>query len=88
MFQTFEAKSNSIFSKSLNISHKFHGKVFAIFILEKTIKKMKQLLVLILSVVLLSSCGVFGPNPEYYQGMTEKKFLRQNEFPIHQYLQQ
>lgn len=40
---------------------------------------MKQLLILILSVVLLGSCGVFGPNPEYYQGMTEKKFLRQND---------
>ncbi|MCH6199254.1 hypothetical protein MMU07_06685 [Aquiflexum sp. LQ15W] len=43
---------------------------------------MKQLLILILSIVLLGSCSVFGPNPEYYQGMTEKKFLRQNEAAV------
>lgn len=43
---------------------------------------MKQLLVLCLSVFLLSSCGAFGPNPEYYQGMKEKKFLRRNDAAV------
>ncbi|MCR9014763.1 hypothetical protein [Aquiflexum gelatinilyticum] len=43
---------------------------------------MKQLLVLFLSVFLLSSCGAFGPNPEYYQGMKEKKFLRRNDAAV------
>ncbi len=40
---------------------------------------MKKLLILISAVFLLGSCSVFGPNPEFSQGMSEKKFLRQNK---------
>jgi len=40
---------------------------------------MKRVYVIILSMMLLTSCGVFGPNPEFYQGMKEGKFLRQNK---------
>ncbi|MCL6259675.1 hypothetical protein M3O96_11275 [Aquiflexum sp. TKW24L] len=39
---------------------------------------MKRVFVILLSVMLLSSCSVFGPRPEFYQGMKENKFLRQN----------
>ncbi|PSL07867.1 hypothetical protein [Cecembia rubra] len=37
---------------------------------------MKRVLVLLVTVVLLGSCGV---RPEFQQGMTENKFLRQNK---------
>lgn len=40
---------------------------------------MKKLFIFILAVFLLGSCSVFGPNPEFTQGMSEKKFLRQNK---------
>jgi hypothetical protein len=40
---------------------------------------MKKLLILVSTVFLLGSCSVFGPNPEFSQGMSEKKFLRQNK---------
>lgn len=40
---------------------------------------MKRLLIFTLLIGLLSSCGAFGPRPEFYQGMKERKFLRQNK---------
>lgn len=39
---------------------------------------MKKLIILVSTVFLLGSCSIFGPNPEFSQGMSEKKFLRQN----------
>lgn len=40
---------------------------------------MKKSLILMSTVLLLGSCTLFGPNPEFSQGMTERKFLRQNK---------
>ena len=40
---------------------------------------MKNILILVSTVFLLGSCSVFGPNPEFSQGMSENKFLRQNK---------
>jgi hypothetical protein len=40
---------------------------------------MKKLLILVSTVFLLGSCSVFDPNPEFSEGMSEKKFLRQNK---------
>ncbi|WP_291778142.1 hypothetical protein [Cecembia sp.] len=37
---------------------------------------MKNLLILFVTVVLLGACA---PRPEFQQGMTERKFLRQNK---------
>ncbi|RZS98035.1 hypothetical protein [Cecembia calidifontis] len=37
---------------------------------------MKKVFILFVTVVLLGSCGV---RPEFQQGMTERKFLRQNK---------
>jgi len=37
---------------------------------------MKKVFILLVTVVLLGSCGV---RPEFQQGMTERKFLRQNK---------
>jgi uncharacterized lipoprotein YajG len=37
---------------------------------------MKKVLILLISVVLLGGCAV---RPEFQQGMTERKFLRQNK---------
>jgi uncharacterized lipoprotein YajG len=37
---------------------------------------MKKVLILLVSVVLLGGCAV---RPEFQQGMTERKFLRQNK---------
>jgi len=37
---------------------------------------MKNILILLVTVVLLGSCAV---RPEFQQGMTERKFLRQNK---------
>jgi hypothetical protein len=37
---------------------------------------MKKALVLFMTIVLLGSCA---PRPEFQQGMTERKFLRQNK---------
>jgi hypothetical protein len=39
---------------------------------------MKRVVVIMLSVMLLSSCGIFGRRFEFYEGMKERKFLRQN----------
>lgn len=39
---------------------------------------MKKLLIIVSTVFLLGSCSIFGPNPEFSQGMSENKFLRQN----------
>lgn len=39
---------------------------------------MKRLFVIVLSMFMMTSCGVFGPRNDYYQGMNERKFLRQN----------
>jgi hypothetical protein len=40
---------------------------------------MKKSLIIISTVFLLGSCSIFGPNPEFSQGMSERKFLRQNK---------
>jgi len=40
---------------------------------------MKKSSLIIFAVFLLGSCTLFGPNPEFAQGMTERKFLRQNK---------
>ncbi|MDO9554144.1 hypothetical protein [Rhodonellum sp.] len=40
---------------------------------------MKKSSIVLFTLLLLGSCTLFGPNPEYSQGMTEKKFLRQNK---------
>lgn len=39
---------------------------------------MKKSLILISTIFLLGSCALFGPIPEFRQGMSERKFLRQN----------
>jgi hypothetical protein len=41
-------------------------------------KNMKKYFVILLSVIMLSSCGVFNRRFEFREGMTEQKFLRQN----------
>lgn len=40
---------------------------------------MKKSSIILFSLLLLGSCTLFGPNPEYSQGMTERKFLKQNK---------
>ncbi|WP_194974464.1 hypothetical protein [Aquiflexum lacus] len=40
---------------------------------------MKKFLIIVSTVFLLGSCSIFGPVPEFSQGMTERKFLRQNK---------
>jgi hypothetical protein len=40
---------------------------------------MKNLMIIIFSMFLMTSCGIFGPRNDYYQGMSERKFLRQNK---------
>lgn len=40
---------------------------------------MKKSFVLILTVLLLGSCAVFGPRAEFSKGMSERQFLRQNK---------
>ncbi|MFN3803101.1 hypothetical protein [Belliella pelovolcani] len=39
---------------------------------------MKKSIVFIFTVFLLGSCAVFTPRQEFQQGMSERKFLRQN----------
>lgn len=40
---------------------------------------MKKSFVLILTVLLLGSCSIFGPRAEFSKGMSERQFLRQNK---------
>jgi hypothetical protein len=40
---------------------------------------MKNLIIIVMSMFLMTSCGIFGPRNDYYQGMSEQKFLRQNK---------
>jgi hypothetical protein len=39
---------------------------------------MKRLFVIVFSMMMMTSCGIFGPRNDFYQGMNERKFLRQN----------
>jgi hypothetical protein len=39
---------------------------------------MKKFLVIVLSIVMLSSCNVFNRRYEFREGMSEQRFLRQN----------
>ncbi|PRY87024.1 hypothetical protein [Mongoliibacter ruber] len=39
---------------------------------------MKRGIVFIATLLMLGSCGIFLPRPEFKKGMTENRFLRQN----------
>lgn len=39
---------------------------------------MKRGIVFIATLMMLGSCGIFLPRPEFEKGMTERRFLRQN----------
>lgn len=39
---------------------------------------MKRGIVFIATLLMLGSCGIFLPRPEFEKGMTERRFLRQN----------